>query len=95
MTAVQWFEGSNEPVRSCFHGNLVDTCTNQVAKVSLDPSKREPAIKKVVTSKSDNQQKDSTTPVNNKPSQQVIVRNLLCIHNVRMLSMHTYVYHCL
>lgn len=51
MTATQWLEGSNEPV----------------ATMSLDPSKRKSTNKKVVTSKSDSQQKDVTPPTSGRP----------------------------
>ena len=51
----------------------------QVATVSLDPSKRKPVAKKVVTSKTENQKTDAPPPASSKPSQQVrYFANIIC-----------------
>ena len=44
----------------------------QVPTMSLDPSKRKPAAKKVVTSKTENQKTDAPPPASSKPSQEVL-----------------------
>ena len=49
----------------------------QVATISLDPSKRKPAAKKIVTSKTENQKTETPPPASSKPPQKVYITNIL------------------
>ena len=88
MTATQWLEGSNEPVSDVYPWQQCDhqktLYYTQVATMSLDPGKRKVPAKKVVTSKSDSQQKDVTPPTSSrpdKPPQQVVVHKTIYAYN--------------